>query len=161
MKDRLGPVTGKALLMNECKHEVCVCQRKEGLFEGCRRKEVPRRKAWVRKEATNEASCTRVAGVQAMSHPSSSKQHLHMKRLGSRNLPCPIHTGCPSAKPHRLLQHTKWDGKPCEARCGRDSSTHHWAVIDGQRLFAARSKAGGVPYARAAVVAAVGIGCAW
>jgi hypothetical protein len=52
-------------------------------------------------------SCTRVARLQAISHPSSSKQRLHVKRLGDGSPPALTmpHSRSPSAaKRHRLLQ---------------------------------------------------------
>jgi hypothetical protein len=66
--------------------------------------------------ATDEASCTRVvAGVQAISHPSESKQRMHVKRLGYGHLPAIHHAlFAPAARlPSRMVcfTRTKWDGE--------------------------------------------------
>lgn len=134
---------------------VCVKERKDCL-EGVRGKKYQD----GRGGATDEASCTRVvAGVQAMSHPSESKQRVHVKRLGCGRLPVAHQAQfTPAVRlPSRMVcfTRTKWDGERCEVRCGRRIVTHHWAVIVGLRLSAPKCEAAVYLYARADIWAAL------
>jgi hypothetical protein len=106
--------------MNGEEAQASVCQRKEerkeGLFEGCRRKKVPRQMSRARKEPRTRPHVLASSHMSRplATHPSESKQRMHVKRLGCGHLPAIHHALFSLAVrlPSRMVCFTrpKWDG---------------------------------------------------
>jgi hypothetical protein len=111
----------------------------EGMFGSCRRKEVPRRRA-RQEEAADRDACTGVASIQAITHSSSYKLRMHMKRLGDGRLPAIHHaqfTPAVSRQGPWPASDPAWRAvRYCQTGDGRCLATRHWATSVWGDLFA-------------------------